>query len=849
MSKLPGYLQLIDRENMQDKALNIGVLDWARLEKWKYKTKGPQADGAKHGSLASISMSSKSNVRSFNVVQNGRNPHKSKQLFPQCPRGNLTINGGVAGVSGDAKPSAQNVMRFQHYETTTDNQVERHKPSQWTYKSFVKNNKTTFEKEKLNDPNQKVTSNAGSFSSNLRPSDIPTRSKDCLQACDEGTKRVQEVRESDINRKTSGHNITLRQTVTPSMLGSCDISQGEKKKRMKELRKMAVDLSNQHQPHERKNIVLLLPRVLSGKRSQEESRQLDKNLTKTDQNRLSYSYCSKDDHSSEFHSGVPHLCSLPTRGETHVEPHSTKVTVNKNQEAGMLSDASVMRETQNHASSNKEPVLPSTKEFSERNRMEDTDGNLVETSKIFDHETAERSSKRGRHPSPNRRFNFSFSRMTRSFSLKESSSAPEMSSKFASVKSGPISEDSISLDAAKREKTSSHNRARSSPLRRMLDPLLKPIGLLPVPPTETDQPLKGSLDSFQLNAMTSELLQTEEQKASSIQGFLHFTRTNERTFFRLVVNKKNSIFAAPMKNSASTGKNGLSCNYTFYTIDEIPKKRGNWIGHGIKDKKCGFVYNVIAQMMVNSSLTTSISNCTEKNSFSQQVVKEFVLCGADPRQADQASPGFTPTREFAAAVFKVCDEVITGKGFSACSTGNDSSHNLRMNATVILPGGVHGLPNKGLPSPLIQRWISGGSCDCGGWDTGCKLQIIHNDNRCYQIPKSSKIFQMSDRFELYDQGSAQQDKPVFSLDPSDNGPHLVEFDPSISSLQALFICVTLMNCLKPSELVGEYKLPEDKDLLEPKSFNEGTKKISTVYPRKVPLKYTPCPPLSPVGRV
>ena len=40
MSNLPGYLLRTDKvENFQEKAFNVGVLDWSRLEKWKHKQK------------------------------------------------------------------------------------------------------------------------------------------------------------------------------------------------------------------------------------------------------------------------------------------------------------------------------------------------------------------------------------------------------------------------------------------------------------------------------------------------------------------------------------------------------------------------------------------------------------------------------------------------------------------------------------------------------------------------------------------------------------------------------------------------------------------------------------------
>ncbi|KAL6503527.1 hypothetical protein OROGR_025450 [Orobanche gracilis] len=45
---------------------------------------------------------------------------------------------------------------------------------------------------------------------------------------------------------------------------------------------------------------------------------------------------------------------------------------------------------------------------------------------------------------------------------------------------------------------------------------------------------------------------------------------------------------------------------------------------------------------------------------------------------------------------------------------------------VIIPAGFHGGPRTGLggPSGLTERWISGGRCDCGGWDIGCPLTIL-----------------------------------------------------------------------------------------------------------------------------
>ncbi|KAL5996909.1 hypothetical protein ACLOJK_007832 [Asimina triloba] len=47
---------------------------------------------------------------------------------------------------------------------------------------------------------------------------------------------------------------------------------------------------------------------------------------------------------------------------------------------------------------------------------------------------------------------------------------------------------------------------------------------------------------------------------------------------------------------------------------------------------------------------------------------------------------------------------------------------------VLVPAGVHGGPRTRTagPSSLIERWRSGGCCDCGGWDVGCPLTVLHD---------------------------------------------------------------------------------------------------------------------------
>lgn len=74
---------------------------------------------------------------------------------------------------------------------------------------------------------------------------------------------------------------------------------------------------------------------------------------------------------------------------------------------------------------------------------------------------------------------------------------------------------------------------------------------------------------------------------------------------------------------------------------------------------------------------------------------------------------------------------------SDCSTSID----------ILIPAGFHSGPRtrNGGPSSLIERWSSGGLCDCGGWDIGCPLTVLNAKTRKEgspeaDAPEDSKTF-------------------------------------------------------------------------------------------------------------
>lgn len=66
-------------------------------------------------------------------------------------------------------------------------------------------------------------------------------------------------------------------------------------------------------------------------------------------------------------------------------------------------------------------------------------------------------------------------------------------------------------------------------------------------------------------------------------------------------------------------------------------------------------------------------------------------------------------------------------GINSSLESSRSNGECSTSVDVLIPAGFHGGPRTraGGPSTLIERWISGGYCDCGGWDAGCPLKVLN----------------------------------------------------------------------------------------------------------------------------
>ncbi|KAL5727496.1 hypothetical protein ACHQM5_000685 [Ranunculus cassubicifolius] len=129
----------------------------------------------------------------------------------------------------------------------------------------------------------------------------------------------------------------------------------------------------------------------------------------------------------------------------------------------------------------------------------------------------------------------------------------------------------------------------------------------------------------------------------------------------------------------------------------------------------------------------------------------------------------------------------------------------RANIKVVTPSGAHGLPSKkagGSPSPLLERWRSGGSCDCGGWDMSCPLLV--SDNRSDKKIKDRSHVETQKPLELFFQG-AKDKVPALSITSIAEGQYSVDFHAQLSKLQAFSICVSLLHGSEASTAIEREK--------------------------------------------
>ncbi|KAK7256821.1 hypothetical protein RIF29_30337 [Crotalaria pallida] len=824
MSNLPGFLQHSDRgEHIQEKALNVGVLDWSRLEKWKNKQTHIPAVASSLGSFNN-SQESSSSSRHKKVGD-------KKSLHSSCNKASYKES-----LPESSNLSSQDVKLYQYFEAEpieTMSIEEENRMRPWEFESLGKNQSDASIRNEKRNGYDKIISLGEHFALKSRHhgvSPVP----DEIASADVEAKKIKEdlqqrsLQKKEKNQKSSSHKglpslKSKYKAVSSDSQKKTSSSHYKAKKKMDHWKEPDIEVAEKQIHRKPSNIVLLRPRLIPQYSSQDCSylSQLrgssDETFSESSRSSSSYSSFPEEVYTEDLYSEITHSSVLPFSAE-FASSETMEQSVNTDLEIDHSSIAS-----KKPACSNKMSSLQSKDTSMEKDVLDVKLRNQCAFSnmkELLDQETAELIDQSGRKGSSHHRLSFGLNQIGRSLSFKERSTLPQLSSMYAKAKSGPLtSESSASLNnSSSKEKVNGHNRTRSSSLRWLLDPILNHKASNIRQSAEIGPATKGSLDSINLNA--------EKSNGTQIQALLQLTIKNGIPLFKFVLNNERKVLAATMNSSLE--KDEIGCYFTFYLVNEVKKKSGGWMSRGSKEKSCGYVYNIIGQMKLSSYKITEPMN---QNSDRQSLVKEYVLLGVETDHLGQGPP--IKSQELAAVVNEIpCENLshegplsndLLKKGCLKCSADEKcfcmaGANDISFSTTVILPGGVHSSSNHGEPSPLIHRWKSGGLCDCGGWDVGCKLLVLSNQKQSPNISRS--------RVQLFVQEGAGKNTPLFSLAPLKDGFYSVEFTSTITHLQAFFISVVFLS---------SQKLPS--------SMNKNE------FQEKASINYNPIPPLSPVGRV
>ncbi|KAA8549340.1 hypothetical protein F0562_001024 [Nyssa sinensis] len=136
MSNLPSYLER--GENLQEKAFNVGVLDWRRLEKWRYNQKQVPCRGSSYSSSSSNTSSFSSTDGSSTLSSSGHSCSPARQ---RMPRPTLQCHSSASPTevySQGVKPFVENVGKFEDLKAASSDPLKGQQTILRTHQSFKK---------------------------------------------------------------------------------------------------------------------------------------------------------------------------------------------------------------------------------------------------------------------------------------------------------------------------------------------------------------------------------------------------------------------------------------------------------------------------------------------------------------------------------------------------------------------------------------------------------------------------------------------------------------------------------------------------------------------------------------
>ncbi|XP_008785469.2 uncharacterized protein LOC103704097 [Phoenix dactylifera] len=819
MSEVPSYLQRMERRgNIQEKALNFGVLDWGLLEKWTYHQKQMANERGENNSSSSSNQSSSFSTFGSSIQSRGSTGSpipRRKQSASRKARRNPSVMGSQTQLMENR--SSEHVMDFQDPITSNINFSFGHDQ----HLDADRGRGTDYMRRKNLKDKRKYSGFNGTSRNMSLPPDLSTS---CATSKDDATSEIlKSVEAEDGRSKKAGQkqDLTLFQN-KECMWDRLEQSVHARCSSFESL------VSNDGMPPEK--------------------------------HRNSFSGCSPDDIQSTYQSlHVPHSCRLPCGIFTDLPASASKILREKKVQI-------TNPEGQNRKHG--QFISSSCDQF-----QVNADDKLGQAEEKATTATG------------------------RELPACLSSAGPTFLSRRSWDGSSVQQSKSIACpDRSGGDKATENNKARRSPFKRILDPFLKPKNHIyfsgPIAASsihsshelnDAGKPLmreelalsygqgnssdtginfiwqsKGNLNSSSQAPNDGRGSRKDEGKlASTRQALLQLAWKNGLPLF-MFSSSDSEILAATMSKKSIANEDNCKCVYTIFSVHEVKKKSGVWINPTRKTKKHGLLSNVVGRLKVSGSMLTSY------DSKSHSVVREFVLLGSEMAPTSHESAGSVCNNELAAIIAqdpqekpessrvhlvhssKCKDSSPVNSAENVCSCcqqkislqldqNNDNSS--LPTVIAILPSGVHGLSDEGEPSPLIQRWKSGGTCDCGGWDEGCMLTTLtaNQEKRSLDLVQASCTTDGTHRFELFVQGGSRESKHAFSMVSFKEGLYTVDFRSSIALLQAFAICISIVHSRKSTIRSVEAETLQEHIIAE--------------NARKAPASYVPNhPPLSPVGR-
>uniref|UniRef100_A0A0E0MAG2 Uncharacterized protein n=1 Tax=Oryza punctata TaxID=4537 RepID=A0A0E0MAG2_ORYPU len=402
-------------------------------------------------------------------------------------------------------------------------------------------------------------------------------------------------------------------------------------------------------------------------------------------------------------------------------------------------------------------------------------------------------------------------------------------------------------------------KARSSPFKKILDPIMKSKSLRNMSLMEKEDAkhssqlvegkgrvlrkslLSGSSRTEQCptpNCQQSKEAQvlTVTSSPTHLHAILKLDPTNDSFGFEFCTKgPEESIYANIWKAG-----NELNWIYTFHSTG----KRTSTVGKTPKDRR-GCLPPIVGQMHVSSYLYSEVG---QNGVLNNSAISEFVLydiaharrssaveriqctdstktkiCSAvnnsisrgslernnlmerqNTRNNSDASTSSLWSREDLHPHLEVAAVVIQvpfQKNQSKELKDGSSSGTIKVAAA----GGAHGLPrdDESSPSPLLDRLKSGGGCDCGGWDMSCPIVVLDNTYDSHWV--DSVMNESKHPVELPFQGNKEA-LPAISMKAVGNGHFSVDFHARLSALQAFSVCICLLHCSEVSSAIGIEKI-------------------------------------------